>query len=165
MVFGKQDAGKFDSIFPLQAYPQYATIRWMVNLDNLRHSTSHLLAAAIASLWPKAKPTLGPPIEEGFYYDFADLSISDEDLPKIEEKMKQILKNWSSFEKIEVSPSEARKTFKDNPFKLELIEELEKSGQKITLYESICITTIPSGSASRKGAGFVGCKRGLQIVH
>ena len=108
----------------------------MANLDNLRHSTSHLLAAAVTSLWPKAKPTLGPPIDNGFYYDFADLSISDEDLPKIEEKMKQILKNWSSFEKIEVSPSEAKKTFKDNPFKIELIEEFEKSGQKITLYES-----------------------------
>src|SRR3990167_1064795 len=108
----------------------------MANLDNLRHSTSHLLAAAVTSLWPKAKPTLGPPIDNCFYYDFADLSISDEDLPKIEEKMKQILKNWSSFEKIEVSPSEAKKTFKDNPFKIELIEEFEKSGQKITLYES-----------------------------
>ena len=108
----------------------------MANLDNLRHSASHLLAAAVISLWPEAKPTLGPPIEEGFYYDFADLTISDEDLPKIEEKMKQIIKNWSSFEKIEVSPSEAKKTFKDNPFKIELVEEFEKSGQKITLYES-----------------------------
>lgn len=108
----------------------------MANLDNLRHSTSHLLAAAVISLFPEAKPTLGPPIEEGFYYDFADLSISEEDLPKIEEKMKQILKNWNSFEKIEVSSSEAKKTFKDNPFKIELIEELEKSGEKITLYES-----------------------------
>ena len=66
----------------------------MANLDNLRHSASHLLAAAVISLWPEAKPTLGPPIEEGFYYDFADLTISDEDLPKIEEKMKQIIKNF-----------------------------------------------------------------------
>src|SRR3972149_11923648 len=108
----------------------------MVNLDNLRHSTSHLLAAAVTSLFPKAKPTLGPPIEEGFYYDFADLKISEDDLSKIEEKIKQILKNWSSFEKIEVSAPEAKKTFKDNPFKIELIEELEKSGEEITLYES-----------------------------
>lgn len=80
----------------------------MANLDNLRHSTSHLLAAAVTYLWPKVKPTLGPPIEEGFYYDFADLEVSNEDLPKIEEKMKQISKTWDSFEKIEVTPSEAK---------------------------------------------------------
>lgn len=108
----------------------------MANLDNLRHSTSHLLAAAVTSLWPKAKPTLGPPIEEGFYYDFADLKISEEDLPKIETKMRELVKNWDSFEKIEVSPSEAKKTFANNPFKIELVEEFEKEGEKITLYES-----------------------------
>ncbi len=108
----------------------------MDKLDNLRHSTSHLLAAAVTSLWPEAKPTLGPPIENGFYYDFADLKISEEDLPKIEAKMKQIVKTWNGFEKIEVSTVEAKKMFKDNHFKIELIEEIEKSGEKITLYES-----------------------------
>ena len=108
----------------------------MNNLDNLRHSTSHLLAAAVTSLWPKAKPTLGPPIEDGFYYDFADLQVSEEDLPKIEAKMKQIVKTWKGFEKIEVSASGAEKAFKDNPFKLELIKEFAKEKLKITLYKS-----------------------------
>jgi threonyl-tRNA synthetase len=108
----------------------------MANLDNLRHSTSHLLAAAVTSLWPKAKPTLGPPISEGFYYDFADLSISEENLPEIEKAMAEMVKGWHSFEKIEVSPAEAKKTFKDNPFKIELIEEFAEEGQKITFYES-----------------------------
>ena len=108
----------------------------MANLDNLRHSTSHLLAAAVARLWPKAKPTLGPPIEDGFYYDFADLKISEEDLTKIETKMRELVKNWDSFEKIEVTPDQAKKEFKDNPYKLELIDEFAKEGQKITLYES-----------------------------
>ena len=108
----------------------------MANLDNLRHSTSHLLAAAVSSLWPKSKPTLGPPIDDGFYYDFADLTISEEDLAKIETKMRELVKNWDSFEKIEVTPEQARKEFKDNPYKLELIDEFAKEGQKITFYES-----------------------------
>jgi len=106
------------------------------NLDNLRHSTAHLMAAAVLKLWPEAKPTIGPVIENGFYYDFDNLTVSDSDFPKIEEEMKSLVKLWSSFEKIEVKPDEAKKTFKNNPYKLELIEELEKKREKITLYES-----------------------------
>ncbi|MFZ5933095.1 MAG: threonine--tRNA ligase [Patescibacteria group bacterium] len=108
----------------------------MANLDNLRHSTSHLLAAAVTNLWPKAKPTLGPPIADGFYYDFADLTISDTDLAKIEKKMGEIVKSWEGFERIEVNASEAKKIFKDNPYKIELIAEFAKAKEKITLYES-----------------------------
>jgi len=108
----------------------------MKNLDQLRHSCAHLMAAAILKLFPSAKPTIGPTIENGFYYDFDNLSISDSDFPKIEKEMQSLVKSWSSFEKIEVSFSEAKQTFKDNPYKLELIEELEKKGEKITLYES-----------------------------
>lgn len=106
------------------------------NLDNLRHSCAHLMAAAVLKLWPKALLTIGPTIENGFYYDFDNLTISDSDFPKIEKEMKSIVKSWSSFEKIEVTPDEAKKTFKDNPYKLELIEELEEKSEKITLYES-----------------------------
>lgn len=106
------------------------------NIENLRHSCAHLMAAAVLRLWPKALPTIGPTIENGFYYDFDNLTISDSDFPKIEKEMKNLVKSWSSFEKIEVTASEAKKTFKDNPYKLELIEELGKKGEKITLYES-----------------------------
>lgn len=106
------------------------------NLNNLRHSCAHLMATAVLKLWPNALPTIGPTIENGFYYDFDNLTISDSDFPKIEKEMKNIVKSWSLFEKIEVAPSEAKKMFKDNPYKLELIEELEKKGEKITLYES-----------------------------
>ena len=106
------------------------------SLDNLRHSTAHLLAAAVIKLFPKAQPTIGPVIENGFYYDFDNLTISNEDLPKIEEEMKRLVKTWKTFEKIEVSASEAKKIFKDNPYKLELVRELEDKGEKITLYES-----------------------------
>jgi threonyl-tRNA synthetase len=110
----------------------------MSNLDELRHSTAHLMAAAVLKLWPDAKPTIGPTIENGFYYDFdfGKEKISEDDLPKIEAEMKQLVMSWSSFEKIEVSATDAKKTYKNNPYKIELIEELEKRGEKITLYES-----------------------------
>jgi threonyl-tRNA synthetase len=105
-------------------------------LDNLRHSTSHLLAAAILELYPQAKPTIGPPIEDGFYYDFDNLKVSEEDFPRIEEKMKDIVKSWNKFERIEVTKEEAIKVFKDNKYKKELIEELDSANQPITLYKS-----------------------------
>jgi threonyl-tRNA synthetase len=104
--------------------------------EELRHSCAHLMAAAILKLYSLAKPTIGPVIENGFYYDFDNLTISDSDFPKIEKEMKSLVKSWTSFEKIEVTADDAKKTFKDNPYKLELIEELEKKGEKITLYES-----------------------------
>lgn len=110
----------------------------MNNLDNLRHSTSHLLAAAVTAIWPKAKPTLGPPIDDGFYYDFdfGKIKISEEDFPKIEAEMAKILSGWNSFKKEEVSTAEAKKRFKGNPYKQELIAEISKAGQKLTLFTS-----------------------------
>ncbi len=106
-------------------------------LQKLRHSLAHLLAAAVLELWPSAKPAIGPPVEDGFYYDFDfENPISEKDLSKIEAKMREILKSWDKFEKIEVSPQEAKERFKDNPYKLEIIEELAKKGEKITLYKS-----------------------------
>ncbi|GIW64905.1 MAG: threonine--tRNA ligase [Patescibacteria group bacterium] len=108
------------------------------NLDNLRHTTSHLLAAAVLELYPYARITLGPPIENGFYYDidFGNDKISEEDLPKIEKKMRQLVKNWTSVEGKEISIDEAKKLFKNNQYKLELIEEITKKGEKITIYKS-----------------------------
>ena len=68
------------------------------NLDNLRHSCAHLLAAAVVQLWPNTKHTIGPAIEDGFYFDFEFAQpISEDDLPKIEQKMHEILKKWGGF--------------------------------------------------------------------
>jgi threonyl-tRNA synthetase len=106
------------------------------NLDNLRHSASHLLAAAVLELYPGAKPTLGPPIEDGFYYDFDNLKISENDLPRIEEKMRDVVKSWKGFKKIEKSPDEAKKQFAGNQYKAELIDEHSGKGEKITLFKS-----------------------------
>lgn len=105
------------------------------NLNNLRHSCAHLLAAAVLELWPGTHNAIGPFIENGFYqdFDFGDKKITDEDLPKIEAKMRDILKGWNKFEHSEVPVEEARKIFKHNPYKLELIEEFAKVGKKITI--------------------------------
>jgi len=96
------------------------------------------LAAAVTSLWPNAKPTLGPPIENGFYYDFdfADTKISEEDLVKIEEKMHQLVKDWKEFRRFHESIHAIKERFKDNQYKLELIREFEKDNQDITVYQS-----------------------------
>jgi threonyl-tRNA synthetase len=116
-----------------------------MELEHLRHSTAHLLAAAVTSLWPEALPTIGPVIENGFYYDFDNLTVSESDFPKIEEEMKRIVKDWKSFEKIEVEAKEAEKTFKDNPYKLELIKELADKKENITLYKSGDFTDLCRG--------------------
>ena len=108
------------------------------DLDNLRHSTAHLLAAAVISLWPKAKRTIGPAIEDGFYYDFdfGKEKVSEEDFAKIEKKMSDILQTWKGFSGREVSKEEVKNLYKDNPYKLELIEEFSKNGEKLTVYKS-----------------------------
>lgn len=109
----------------------------MTTLDNKRHSLAHLLAAAVLELYPDAKNTIGPAIDNGFYYDFEfSTPISDENLKEIEKKMKKILPTWKGFEKKEVSANEARDHFKNNPYKLELIDEIVAKGEPLTLYTS-----------------------------
>lgn len=108
------------------------------NLDNLRHSCAHLLAAAVMELYPQAKRTIGPAIEDGFYYDFdfGDIKISENDLPEIEAKMNELILDWKGFERVETTKKEAKKLFKDNPYKLELIEEFSTKDEALTLYKS-----------------------------
>ncbi|MCH8049091.1 threonine--tRNA ligase [Patescibacteria group bacterium] len=107
-------------------------------LDDLRHSCAHLLAAAVVDLWPHAKRTIGPPIENGFYYDFdfGKTKVTEADFPKIEKKMRQLLPTWKGFERQDVSSREAKKAFKGNEYKLELIDEFSKEGQQLTWYQS-----------------------------
>ncbi|HEY4715465.1 MAG TPA: threonine--tRNA ligase [Candidatus Paceibacterota bacterium] len=117
-------------------------------LHNLRHSLAHLLAAAVLEMYPDAKNTIGPAIDNGFYYDFdfaEGQSPSDKDLPKIEKKMREILKSWKVFESKEIIKKEALETYKDNPYKLELIQEIADKGEKITLYTSGKFTDLCRG--------------------
>ncbi len=115
-------------------------------LQSLRHSLAHLLAAAIKELYPDALPAIGPAIENGFYYDFEfKTPISDADLPKIESEMRKILKDWNEFIGHEVSKDEAREAFSGNPYKLELINEIVERGEKLTLYASGNFTDLCRG--------------------
>ncbi|MDR1697660.1 MAG: threonine--tRNA ligase [Erysipelotrichaceae bacterium] len=94
-------------------------------LDVLRHSTAHLMAHAIETIYPQAKLVIGPNTSEGFYYDidFQGVTLTEADLEKIEAKMKEISKEGKSFFRKEVTKEEAQIIFKDNPYKLELIEK------------------------------------------
>ncbi|MGD0807818.1 MAG: threonine--tRNA ligase [Anaerolineales bacterium] len=96
-------------------------------LYRLRHSASHVMAQAVMEMFPgQAKITIGPPIEDGFYYDF-DLprSLTPEDLAKIESRMREIIRGDHPFVRRELSAAEAKQLFADQPYKLELIEGLE----------------------------------------
>lgn len=96
--------------------------------DVFRHSSAHLLAHAVKNLYPEAVPTIGPVVQEGFYYDFDNLSIGLEDLEKIEAEMKKIVKEALVIERVEYSSKEeALEAFKDNPYKVELINELDNN--------------------------------------
>lgn len=105
------------------------------DLSPLRHTLSHLMAAAVLEHYPDATLTLGPAIENGFYYDikFAEAP-SDNDLKKIEETMRKLLPTWKEFFHREVSKDEALALYKGNPFKTELINEIAEKGETITLY-------------------------------
>jgi threonyl-tRNA synthetase len=105
------------------------------NLEHVRHSLSHLLAAAVLNHYPDAKLTLGPAIDDGFYYDIKfSAPISADDLPKIETTMRELLPSWKSVSSKEVLKEEALEHFKGNEFKTELIEEIAGRGEPITLY-------------------------------
>ncbi|MBP6994097.1 threonine--tRNA ligase [Candidatus Woesebacteria bacterium] len=108
------------------------------DLPSLRHSCAHLLAAAVTTLWPNALATIGPATDDGFYYDFdfGDETISESDFKRIENTMEKVVQEWRSFEGREVTVLEAQELFKDNPYKLELINELAEKGEKITVYQS-----------------------------
>lgn len=109
-------------------------------LEHLRHSTSHLLAAAVVELWPDAKLAIGPAIENGFYYDidFGDTKVSEADFPKIEKKMRELIGSWKSFHRLSIKASDAKKQYKDNPYKNELIDEFSNKGkEEVGFYESV----------------------------
>lgn len=106
-------------------------------LEHIRHSLAHVLAAAVKELYPDAKPAIGPAIENGFYYDFEfSTPLSENDLGKIEKRMKKLLPEWKEFVRNEATKAEALKEFNDNPYKTELIEEFSSEDTQLTIYES-----------------------------
>lgn len=106
-----------------------------IDLATLRHSTSHVMAAAVLSLFPDAKIAIGPSIENGFYYDFAlPRALSEEDLVSITENMKKIMKEGNAFIRKEVTRAEAEEIFKDQKYKLEILKDI-KEDEKVTTYQ------------------------------
>ena len=89
-----------------------------------RHSMAHVLAKAIKELYPNVKLAIGPAIDNGFYYDFDNLTINQDDFAKIEDKMKEIIARNEDFVRSEVSRDEALKMFANEPYKTELINDL-----------------------------------------
>ena len=108
----------------------------MEKLQHIRHTLAHLLAQAVKEHYPKALLTLGPAIDDGFYYDidFLGTKITDEDLEKIEKTMRKNLSEWKAFTHTVAHKDEAEKIFEGNKYKLELINEIHNKGEEITLY-------------------------------
>ena len=116
-------------------------------LNKLNHSCAHMLAQAIKHLYPHAKFWVGPTIEEGFYYDIdlGDDVIKEEDLEKIEKEMKKISKDGKRIVRQEISKKEALEMFKDDPYKLDLIDRMDENEQVISCYSQGDFTDLCRG--------------------
>jgi threonyl-tRNA synthetase len=136
------------------------------NLQNMRHSTAHLLAAAVLELYPEAKNAIGPSIENGFYqdFDFNEGKITEEDLPKIEEHMRKVLSGWDTFEIHEVSVKQAKNDFAWNPYKSELIEEFAKEGKLITETKQGTFLDLCKGGHSENPGKDIGAFKLLSVA-
>lgn len=115
-----------------------------MKIETIRHSLSHIMAMVVEEFYPGTKFGIGPSIENGFYYDL-DLqkSLSPEDLPKIETKMRDLIKQNIEFKKKIIKKTEARKIFKNQPYKIELIKDLP--GKNVSIYESGDFTDLCAG--------------------
>ncbi|PIQ72432.1 threonine--tRNA ligase [Candidatus Roizmanbacteria bacterium CG_4_10_14_0_2_um_filter_36_35] len=111
------------------------------NLVAMRHTAEHILHQAIKELYPQIQLAMGPPTDEGFYFDFdaspekaEPVKISEEDFPKIEKRMRELVNLDLPLTRMEISEKEARKLFKGNPYKLEWVDGIVKKSDKITIY-------------------------------
>src|SRR5918992_3496226 len=107
---------------PTGAEVQIVTQTDELGREILRHSTAHVMAQAVLNLYPGARYAIGPPIEDGFYYDFdVDRPFTPEDLERIEDEMRTIVKSNQRFEREEIDSDEALQLFSDQPYKREII--------------------------------------------
>ncbi|HYH61430.1 MAG TPA: threonine--tRNA ligase [Solirubrobacterales bacterium] len=133
-------------------------------LTLIRHDAAHVLATAVVELWPGTKVSIGPPIENGFYYDFEfpdDFRPSVDDLPKIEEAMARHIAADEGFERTDVTPGEAMERFaaEDQPYKVELIEDLvrDQGVETVSLYRNGPFTDLclgPHGPTTKRIKAF-----------
>ena len=116
-------------------------------LYNLNHSCAHMMAQAIKHIWPNAKFWVGPVIETGFYYDvdLGDKVITEEDIPVIEKEMKKLAKDGKRIVRHEISKAEALEMFKDDPYKIDLIERMDEKETVISCYSQGDFTDLCRG--------------------
>ncbi len=133
------------------------------DLDVLRHSTAHVMAQAVLSLWPEARYAIGPPIEDGFYYDF-DIGrpFLPEDLEAIERKMRGIIAQDQPFVREEVKLPAALELFRDQPFKVEILEGIGESSAEGVDGELVSLYRNPRKGA-KDGEGYVDLCRGPHL--
>jgi threonyl-tRNA synthetase len=119
--------------------PSHEHDQQIVPMEAKRHTLAHLLAAAVLETYPDAKPTIGPAVDNGFYYDFEFKEpITEKDLKDLEKKMRKILLTWKTIAgTTNISENIARLAFKDNPYKQELISEITSKNEQISIYTSI----------------------------
>jgi threonyl-tRNA synthetase len=130
------------------------------HLYRVRHSTAHVMAEAVLEKFPQGKVAIGPAIDEGFYYDFElPRALTPEDLKEIESRMRKLLAGRENFVREEVSAEEAKKIFADQPYKVELIEGLEKGGMD----EHGNLTTEPQVISIYRSGKFVDLCRGPHV--
>ena len=127
----------------------------MASIEEKRHTLAHLLAAAVLKKYPRAKTTIGPVIENGFYYDF-DFGGSEvpgeDELASIEKSMRDLLPSWAKMEGKEISLKDAKELFKDNQFKIELIDDIAGTGEKISIYTAGDFTDLCVGGHAENPA-------------
>jgi len=122
---------------------QFITTKDPEAIEIMRHSAAHVMAQAILHLYPDAKLTIGPTVEDGFYYDIDMQPVSHDDFPKIEAEMQKIVKAKLAFHRKSITKSDAQVFFKNEPYKLELISDLADG--EITLYEQGDFTDLCRG--------------------
>ena len=116
-------------------------------LNTLNHSCAHMMAQAVKHLYPNAKFWVGPVVEEGFYYDMdlGDVMLTDEDIAKIEKEMKKVAKSGCKIYRREISKAEALEMFKDDPYKVDLINNMDEDTQTISCYDQGDFTDLCRG--------------------
>ena len=140
----------------------------MDEVSRIRHSCAHVLATAVLRLWPEAKLDIGPPTEEGFYYDF-DLEhrFSPEDFEKIEAEMKKVVKENQTFDFSEKTRDEAKQYYQsiNQPYKLERIDDIPESEQ-ITFFQNgeLSILCRPACAAHGQRQSFQATARGRRLL-
>ncbi|MFH2092937.1 MAG: threonine--tRNA ligase [Pseudomonadota bacterium] len=124
-----------DTLLTQDCAVSFITTKDEEGLNILRHSSAHVMAEAVLNIYKDAKLTIGPVVEDGFYYDIDMAPISEEDMEPIEAEMKKIIQAKNVFKRKVVTKQEALELFKDNKFKVELINELDEN-EEISLYQN-----------------------------